>query len=66
MRQIQLVLLKGKKMKEHIAAIRYGSTNKAVATINSKGKIMAKEKGTCYVYAYAQNGVFKKIKVTVE
>ena len=26
----------------------------------------AKKKGTCYIYAYAQNGVFKKIKVTVK
>ena len=28
--------------------------------------IKAKNKGTCYIYAYAQNGVFKKIKVTVK
>ena len=25
-----------------------------------------KAKGTCYVYAYAQNGVSKKVKVTVK
>lgn len=62
----RLVLPKGKKMKEYTAAIRYESTNKAVATVNSKGKITAKKKGTCYVYAYAQNGVYKKIKVTVK
>ena len=28
--------------------------------------IKAKSKGTCYVYAYAQNGVFKKIKVVFD
>ena len=26
----------------------------------------ARKKGTCYVYAYAQNGVYKKIKVVVK
>lgn len=29
-------------------------------------KLKGKKKGTCYVYAYAQNGVFAKIKVTVK
>lgn len=24
------------------------------------------KKGTCYIYAYAQNGVYKKIKVKVK
>ena len=62
----QVVLPKGKKGKEHTAAIRYESTDKKVATVNSKGKIAAKSKGICYVYAYAQNGVYKRIKVTVK
>ncbi len=62
----QVVLPKGKKLKEHTAVIRYASSNKEIATVNSKGKITAKAKGTCYVYAYAQNGVYKRIKVTVE
>ena len=29
-------------------------------------KIKAAGAGTCYVYAYAQNGVFAKCKVTVK
>ena len=62
----QVVTAKGKKLKEHTAAIRYESSNKKIATVNSKGKITAKAKGTCYVYAYAQNGVNKRIKVTVK
>ena len=28
--------------------------------------IKAKKKGTCYVYTYAQNGVYKKIKIIVK
>ena len=31
---------------------------------NIKGKKL--KKGSCYVYAYAQNGVCKKVKVTVK
>lgn len=46
--------------------IRYESSNKKIATVDSTGKITAKKKGTCYVFAYAQNGVYKKIKVTVK
>ena len=62
----QVVLPKGKKLEEHTATIRYESSNQKIATVNSKGKITAKAKGTCYVYAYAQNGVYKRIKVTVQ
>ena len=47
-------------------ALKYESDDTAVATVSSKGVITAKAAGTCYVYAYAQNGVFKKIKVTVQ
>ena len=56
---------KTKKVKKHIG-LRYESTNKKIAVVTSKGVIKAKKKGTCYVYAYAQNGVFKKIKVVVK
>ena len=61
-------LKKNKKLmpKTHVATIRYLSTDKKVATVSKSGKITAKGKGTCYVYAYAHNGVYKKIKVTVK
>ncbi len=45
--------------------LSFESTDKSVAVVSKKGVITAKAKGTCYVYAYAQNGVYKKIKVTV-
>lgn len=51
------------KVRRH-RKISYESSNSGIAAVNN-GKITAKKKGTCYVYAYAQNGVFKKIKVTV-
>ena len=53
------------KVKKHVA-VRYESTNPSIATVSSKGTVKARSKGTCYVYAYAQNGVFKRIKITVK
>ena len=44
----------------------YGTTNPTIATVTKKGVIKGKKKGKCYVYAYVQNGVFAKIKVTVK
>ena len=61
----KLVLTK-KKMRKHIAKFRYESANTAVATVTKKGVIKGVKKGKTYVYAYAQNGVYKKIKVTVK
>ena len=37
-----------------------------VATVTNKGVIKGKKKGTCYIYVYAQNGISKKVKVTVK
>ena len=56
---------KDRKIKKY-AAIRYESANSKFAVVNSKGMIRAKSKGTCYIYVYAQNGVYKRIKVTVK
>ncbi len=49
-----------------ILPVRYESTNPKVAKVDSKGVITAKKNGTCYIYVYAQNGLYKKIKVTVK
>ena len=55
----------GKPIQNH-AKIMYESTNKKIASVSSKGVIKAKKKGTCYIYVYAQNGVYKRVKVTVK
>jgi len=52
------------KVNKHVA-VRYESSNPKIATVTKKGVVKGKAKGTCYVYAYAQNGVCKRIKVTV-
>jgi len=53
------------KVSKHVGA-RFESTKTGVASVNSKGVVKAKSKGSCYIYAFAQNGAFKKIKVTVK
>ena len=60
-------LKKGRKLMpaKHVAKVRYLSTDTSIATVSGKGKIKGVKAGTCYVYALAHNGVFKKITVTV-
>ena len=55
---------KGKKVKKH-TAVRFESSNTKVAKVSRGGLITAKGKGTCYIYAYAQNGICKRTKVLV-
>ncbi|MDE6626032.1 MAG: Ig-like domain-containing protein [Lachnospiraceae bacterium] len=54
-----------KKIRQH-RGIKYESDNSNVATVDKKGVVKAKQKGTCYIYVYAQNGVYKRIKITVK
>jgi hypothetical protein len=52
------------KVKKH-RTLRYETSNKKVAKVSKKGVVKAVGKGTCTVYAYAQNGVYKAVKVKV-
>jgi len=56
---------KDKKISRH-RNIRFVSTDKEVATVTSKGVVKTKKAGTCFIYVYAQNGVYKKVKVVVK
>ncbi len=58
-------VIKDKPIDEH-QNIKFESSNTKVASVSSKGVIKAKKKGTCYIYVYAQNGMYKRIKVTVK
>ncbi len=53
------------KVKIH-RKVAWASSNVSVAKVNKKGKISGVKKGTCYVYAYAQNGIFAKVKVKIK
>ena len=56
---------KDNKIKHH-RNLCYESSNTKVATVTSKGLIQAKGKGTCTIWVYAQNGVYKELTVTVK
>lgn len=53
------------KVKRH-RPIKYESLNPKVASVNGKGVVKGASKGKTYVFAYAQNGVAAKVKVTVK
>lgn len=59
------VIYSSGKIQNHIAAVRFSSSNSRVATVNSRGIISARNKGTCIIYCYAPNGVRKKVRITV-
>lgn len=50
----------------HIAPVRYVSTNVRVATVDGRGRVTARAKGTCYVCCYGMNGLMKRVKITVK
>ena len=54
------------KMKKHIAKFRYESEDPSIAAVTKKGSVKGIKAGKTYIYVYAQNGVYKRIKVTVK
>ena len=56
---------KDKKIARH-RKLCYESSNTKVATITPDGLIRATGKGTCTIWVYAQNGVYKALKITVK
>ncbi len=53
-----------KKLLKH-RKVCYESSNPGIATVSKKGVIKGKQKGSCIVWVYGQNGMYKKIKVKV-
>ena len=53
------------KVKKH-RSLKYESSNTKVATVSGTGSVKGVGKGTCTVYVYAQNGLLKKVKITVK
>ena len=56
---------KDKKIERH-RKLCYESSNTKVATVTPDGLIRATVKGTCTIWVYAQNGVYKALKITVK
>lgn len=67
--QIKATLVKEnkkKKLLKQVAECRYLTSDKKIATVDKKGKIKAKKKGKCVIYAITNNGVSAQVKVTVK
>lgn len=64
--QITAVEVKKDKKIKHHRKLCYESSNTKVATVTTNGMIKATGKGSCTVWVYAQNGVYKAITVTVK
>ena len=47
------------------SALAWKSTNEKVAIVDTEGNVTAKGKGSCYVGAITENGVYAKVKVKV-
>lgn len=60
------VTLVGKRQKIYSSKLRYVSVNTSIATVSKTGVVTGKKKGSCYVYAYGQNGISKRIKIVVK
>ncbi|WP_081674497.1 Ig-like domain-containing protein [Butyrivibrio sp. VCD2006] len=56
---------KKRTSEDHAKAFRYRSTIPGIATVDQDGNIKGVSAGTCEVYVYAQNGLAKKVAVTV-
>ena len=65
----KITLAKGKskviKLTPGVSNLKWKSSNAKVAKVNSKGKITAVKKGTCYI-STQYNGITYKCKVTVK
>lgn len=56
---------KDKKIARH-RKLCYESSNTKVVTVTPDGLIRATGKGTCTIWVYAQNGIYKALKITVK
>lgn len=66
-RQLKVTASKtSKKTKIYVhRPIRYETSDISVATVSTKGRIRLQGMGTCYIYVYAQDGKFARIKLIV-
>ena len=53
------------KVSGGLGTIKWSSSNKRIAVVNSKGKVTGKKKGTCYIYA-RRNGYKMSCKIRVK
>ena len=65
--KIKAKLTKPKKVKvKNHRKLSYESTDNTIAAVSKKGVVKGLKKGQCTVWVYAQNGIGKKITITVK
>ncbi len=64
-KKLKVTYKKSGKLKKFTSYVRYQTSNPAVATVSSSGKVVAKGNGSCYIYIYTQNGYQTSVKITV-
>ncbi len=60
-----LVLAPKTRMKYHVKTLRFESSNPLIARVNKNGRVTGVKKGKTTIFVYAQNGLYKKFKITV-
>ena len=58
--------IKKGKLKNHVSKLRYFSSDTAVATVTSKGKVKAVGAGSCQIYVLTTNGLYTTVTVAVD
>jgi uncharacterized protein YjdB len=62
-------ITKAKKKKKlaagHAARLRFISSDPSVASVDARGRVTAKRKGTAVIYVQTINGIWKTCRVTV-
>ena len=49
----------------NVKSVKWTTSKSKIATVNSKGKVTAKKKGTCFIYATAKDGSKKSAKCKI-
>ena len=58
--------MKRGELADHVDELRYISSDKSVATVNSKGKVKAVGPGKCVIYVITTNGIYKTVDISVD
>lgn len=56
----------GRKLLQHVRLVRYYSSDANIAKVNNNGKVTGVSKGSCFIWAIANNGVRTSVKVKVK
>ncbi|MCR5282415.1 MAG: InlB B-repeat-containing protein [Lachnospiraceae bacterium] len=62
---VEAQMIMDNKIDKQLVGVRYESSNRNVATVDSKGNVVCKKPGKAVIYAIAQNGLAKGLSIMV-